>query len=123
MADMVYWIERDSIAISSKSGDSFSGPAGDKTVNMFIIKKADPFVSSDEGGEDETGLNESPNIPSEFHEAIAYNAISKGYEFKPETLQLAPYWDTKFQRAIAEGKRYANTNKDGSSLAIKGAEY
>ena len=123
MADMVYWIERDSIAISSKSGDSFSGPAGSKTVNMFAVKKDDTFVSSDTGSTGEIGLNESPNIPAEFHEAIAYNAISKGYELSPETLQIIPYWDAKFQKAVAEGKKYANTNRDGSSIAIKGAEY
>jgi hypothetical protein len=118
--DEVYWIERDAIAIATKSNnatsadDAYSGPAGDKVVTVFAVKKANPFVA---------GQNNSPEIPSEFHEAIAYRAIQKGYEMNPETLQLASYWDGRFSNAVIEGKKTANINKSSKSATIIGDQF
>lgn len=127
--DEVYWLERGSIAISTKSpsptspDDEYGGPVADKTVTVFAVKKGDPFVSADSGAVGETGLNNSPNIPTEFHESIVYKAIQKAYEMNPETIQVASYWDNKFREAIIEAKKMANIANDATSPRIIGEDF
>ena len=127
--DEVYWIERDKIAIAKLNrtatsiSNEYTGPDGSVTVTMFTIKTDDTFADKAAGDTGETGMDESPNIPTEFHDAIAFRAIQLGYEANPETMQLAGYWDVKFKEAILEAKRYANTGRDGAAPKIKPAEY
>ena len=127
--DEVYWLERDGIAIAkvNTSGVSpateFTGPEDGKTVTIFAIKNDQNFIAgtSDSG----TGINmtESPAIPDEFHDALAQYAIMKGYETKPEAIQMAGYFRQQWKMCIREGKKYANTGRDGASLSIKGYDY
>ena len=127
--DEVYWIERDKIAIAkldrtaTSISNEYTGPDGDVTVTMFTIKSDDTFVDKGNGGVGETGMDESPNIPSEFHECLAYKAIQLGYESDINKLQLAIYYDGKFKESIIEAKKYANTGRDGAAPKIKPAEY
>jgi len=121
----VYWLERDGIAIAKAnvSGVSpateYTGPAADKTVTIFAIKSDENFVASGTG----IIMTESPAIPDEFHDALAQYAIMKGYETKPEAIQMAGYFRQQWEMCIREGKKYANTGRDGSSLSIKGYDY
>jgi hypothetical protein len=123
--DEVYWLERDGIAIAKAnvSGVSpateYTGPAADKTVTIFAIKSDENFVASGTG----IIMTESPAIPDEFHDALAQYAIMKGYETKPEAIQMAGYFRQQWEMCIREGKKYANTGRDGSSLSIKGYDY
>tara|TARA_R110002020_G_scaffold97810_2_gene233345 strand:- start:251 stop:643 length:393 start_codon:yes stop_codon:yes gene_type:complete len=123
--DEVYWLERDGIAIAKAnvSGVSpateYTGPAADKTVTIFAIKNDENFVASGTG----IIMTESPAIPDEFHDALAQYAIMKGYETKPEAIQMAGYFRQQWEMCIREGKKYANTGRDGSSLSIKGYDY
>ena len=127
--DEVYWIERDKIAIAKLNrtatsiSNEYTGPDGSKTVTMFTIKLDDTFVDKGSGDAGEIGMDESPNIPTEFHEVLAYKAIQLGYETNPQTMQVGAYWDVKFKEAIIEGKRYANTGRDGAAPKIKPAEF
>ena len=110
--DEVYWLERDGIAIAKHNvtGNSpaseYTGPEGSKTVTIFGIT-----------------MTESPAIPDEFHDALAQYAIMKGYETKPEAIQMAGYFRQQWEMCIREGKKYANTGRDGASLSIKGYDY
>ena len=123
--DEVYWLERDGIAIAKAnvSGVSpateFTGPEGGKTVTIFAIKNDENFVASGTG----ITMTESPAIPDEFHDALAQYAIMKGYETKPEAIQMAGYFRQQWEMCIREGKKYANTGRDGSSINIKGYDY
>jgi|TARA_R110000824_G_scaffold255098_1_gene444071 hypothetical protein len=123
--DEVYWLERDGIAIAKAnvSGVSpateYTGPAAGKTVTIFAIKNDENFVASGTG----IAMTESPAIPDEFHDALAQYAIMKGYETKPEAIQMAGYFRQQWEMCIREGKKYANTGRDGSSLSIKGYDY
>ena len=123
--DEVYWLERDGIAIAKAnvSGVSpateYTGPAADKTVTIFAIKNDENFVASGTG----ITMTESPAIPDEFHDALAQYAIMKGYETKPEAIQMAGYFRQQWEMCIREGKKYANTGRDGASLSIKGYDY
>jgi hypothetical protein len=123
--DEVYWLERDGIAIAKHNvaGNSpaseFTGPAVGKTVTIFAIKSDENFVASGTG----IIMTESPAIPDEFHDALAQYAIMKGYETKPEAIQMAGYFRQQWEMCIREGKKYANTGRDGASLSIKGYDY
>ena len=123
--DEVYWLERDGIAIAKHNvtGNSpaseYTGPAADKTVTIFAIKNDENFVASGTG----IIMTESPAIPDEFHDALAQYAIMKGYETKPEAIQMAGYFRQQWEMCIREGKKYANTGRDGASLSIKGYDY
>ena len=123
--DEVYWLERDGIAIAKAnvSGVSpateFTGPEDGKTVTIFAIKNDENFVASGTG----ITMTESPAIPDEFHDALAQYAIMKGYETKPEAIQMAGYFRQQWEMCIREGKKYANTGRDGSSMNIKGYDY
>ena len=123
--DEVYWLERDGIAIAKHNvtGNSpaseYTGPEGSKTVTIFAIKSDENFVASGTG----ITMTESPAIPDEFHDALAQYAIMKGYETKPEAIQMAGYFRQQWEMCIREGKKYANTGRDGSSINIKGYDY
>ena len=119
----VWWIERDGIAIATRSESDTStdyvSVTEVKQVNVHAVKYDDEFVASGTG----TDLTESPNIPKEFHEALANYAIAKGYELKPQLIQQAGYFRNLFLEDIKEGKRYANKGRDGSGYHIKGYDY
>ena len=123
--DEVYWIERDGIAIATHNvtGNSpaseFTGPTGSKTVTIFAVKNDENFVASGSG----IIMTESSAIPDEFHDALAHYAIMKGYETKPEAIQMAGYFRQQWEMCIREGKKYANTGRDGASMVIKGYDY
>ena len=123
--DEVYWIERDGIAIATQNvtGNSpaseFTGPTGSKTVTIFAVKNDENFVASGTG----ITMTESSAIPDEFHDALAHYAIMKGYETKPEAIQMAGYFRNEWEMCIREGKKYANTGRDGAAINIKGYDY
>ena len=125
--DEVYWIERDSLAIATLDrtatsiSNEFTGPVAGKTVTVFATKYDDEFDSST--GTGKIGPNESPSIPSEFHEALAARVIEKLYAQNPLTIQVAGYWAQKFNAAIIQGKRYANIGREGATPKIKPMEY
>jgi len=64
------------------------------------------------------GISESPNIPEDFHDALTHFVIMKGYEMKPEAIQLAQYFENKWNMCINEGKEYSNTDMQGSTPSI-----
>ena len=123
--DEVYWIERDGIAIATQNvtGNSpaseFTGPTGSKTVTIFAVKNDENFVASGSG----ITLTESSVIPDEFHDALAQFAIMKGYETKPETIQMAQYFRNQWEMCIREAKKYANKGRDGSGYHIRQYDY
>ena len=120
--DNVYWIERDSIAIakydSGKDIDNrFSGPEASKTITLHVTKYDEEFTTSDTGS-GTIGMDESPNIPEEFHEALVFKAIQKGYELKlgqdPKLFNVAAYWRAGYDKILKEGVRYANNERYSS---------
>ena len=121
--DHVYWIERDKIAISKYDSSAnidnrFTGPAGGKAITLFIIKDATSLT---------TTLADVPGIPEEFHDALVFRAVQRGYEVKmsqsPEMVKNASYFQGGFDKIVAEGKKYANLNRTGGSYYVGGDEY
>lgn len=58
-----------------------------------------------------TDIKKSSEIPSQFHEALAYKVISELYKIPGEkfNLQLAQYFDQQYLLAVREAKKYART--------------
>ena len=109
-----WWIEDDKIALVhadvTNTLDEYSSPSIVKEVTVKGIFNPDKFVSAETSGTaGEAGMTEQCTFPDEFHEAIVAKAIQKGYETKPEQIQIAQYFERQFEKGIREGKRKANT--------------
>ena len=119
----VWWIERDAIAIATRSsGDTstdYVSVSEVKTVNVHAVKLDEDFVASGSG----INMTESPDIPEEFHDALTYFAIARGYELNPQTLPAARYWRALWKEQISEGKSYANKNREGSGYHVRQYDY
>ena len=119
----VWWIERDAIAIATRSsGDTstdYVSVSEVKTVNVHAVKLDEDFVASGSG----IAMAESSVIPEEFHDALTYFAIARGYELNPQTLPAASYWRTLWKEQISEGKSYANKNREGSGYHVRQYDY
>ena len=110
----VWWVERDSIGIASTSDtdetSTYVSVDEVKTINVHAVKHDENFVASGTG----IAMDESPAIPSEFHDALAQYAIAKGYELSPEGLQSAAYFRNLWNMCITEAKQYSNQDRLGS---------
>ncbi len=121
----VWWIERGGIAIgtSSETSESITGPVGDLTVTLYVIKNGDTFIESDSGLAGQIGYLEEPDLPEEWHEAILNYAIGKGYELRPDSIPQAGYYMTRYNELVSEAKRSAHKGIDGSSYGIYGDQF
>jgi hypothetical protein len=115
----VYWVERDSIGIalydSSKNDkDLFTSVDGAYTITLFYHKKALHFGVNTDGDstlESTALMTEESELPTQFHQYLVDKAISLGYETKPDMIQMAPYFESKFEKGIKEGKTFANRGR------------
>ena len=115
----VYWVERDSIGIAlydaSKSDkELFTSVAAAHTITLFYHKKALHFGVDSSGTSTlntTTLMSENSELPTQFHQYLVDKAISMGYETKPDMIQMAPYFDSKFEKGIKEGKTFANRGR------------
>ena len=123
--DEIYWLERGGIAIGtgSETTDTVTGPTGDLTVTIYVIKNGDTFVDSDSGGSGQIGYLEEPDIPEEWHEALVNFAISKGYEMNPATIQPAGYFMTRYGESVMECKKDKSKLNDDSGYGIYGDQF
>ena len=75
------------------------------------------------------GMDEEPNLPTQFHRALAYKVIAHGYEIQgsqeedANVLQLANYWNTKFEQEVMEAKKYANRKRNSGGYSIIPQDY
>ena len=126
--DEVYWIERDKIGIANLNRTAtsisreYTGPSGGISVTVFAVLNDSNFGDTD-SVTGKIGPTESPSIPEEFHKAIAYGVFDKLYSQNPTTIQVATYWNSRFNASIMQAKQYANTGRDGAAPKIKPAEY
>ena len=64
-------------------------------------------------------MTEQSEIPKQFHQYIVDKAIQLGYETKPEMIQMAPYFEKKFEKGIKEGKSFANRGRISGMRTVK----
>ena len=56
-------------------------------------------------------MTEQSELPGQFHQYLVDKAIALGYETKPDMINMAPYFNTKFEKGIKEGKTFANRGR------------
>ena len=49
-------------------------------------------------------MDEQSELPEQFHQFLVDKAIQLGYEQKPEMIQMAGYFNQKFEKGIKEVK-------------------
>ena len=121
----VYWIERDSIGLAvydplASEINRFASLDSAKTVTLFYYKKADHFNTLDKVA---SAMDETSELPVQFHQYLVDKVIQKGYEFKPEMIQMAPYFERKFEKGIKEGKTYKNRNRIRGIRHVRQSDY
>jgi len=121
----VYWIERDSIGLAlydplASEINRFASLDAAYTVTLFYYKKADHFNTLDKAA---SAMDEQSELPIQFHQYLVDRAIQKGYELKPEMIQMAPYFERKFEKGIKEGKMYANRGRISGVRHVRQTSY
>jgi len=120
----VWWVERDSIGLAlydplASEVNRFSSLDAAYTVTLFYHKKADHFATLDSS----TSMATESEIPVQFHQYLVDKVIQKGYETKPEMIQMAPYFERKFEKGIKEGKTFKNRNRISGIRTVKQHSY
>lgn len=78
----------------------FQSPSAEHALTVHYTAKAQHFG---------TELTDTSELPSQFHEALAYKVIAELYKLPGESfnLQLAAYFDQMYEAQIREAKKYA----------------
>ena len=121
-SDERYWyISNDRLAIVEKATSTLTrdGKSSDyqsisevKEIRIYAIAQATDFT---------TDLTEVSEIPTQFHDALAYKVISDGYlksgleEFNPQVSQI---FDMKYEALIKDGKKQGRDNYVSSGSAV-----
>ncbi len=121
METRVWWIEDNKVWIKNYSDGVFTKLSEPANVKVWGVLLGEDFKPEDTHSTG-IGLLESPKFPEEFHMALVYNVLGSLYAGKPETIQVAQYWDMKYQQAIVDAKKRKNSIQGGSTI-IKGAEF
>tara|TARA_R100001594_G_scaffold24002_1_gene46942 strand:+ start:12394 stop:12783 length:390 start_codon:yes stop_codon:yes gene_type:complete len=121
-SNYVWWVERNQVAISqSTDGETFSGPGAGSSMRIFAYKTGNEFTT---GATISNDMNETTDIPEEFHETIFAKANEILFERSSEQLGTAQYWKDKYTGGVIEAKKYANRNRDARDIyTIKGTQY
>lgn len=131
----VYWVERDSIGLAlydplASEVNRFTSLTSALTVTLFYHKKADHFgrqIALDGTVTDTTNnanlMDEQSELPEQFHQYLVDKAIQSGYEQKPEMIQMAGYFERKFEKGIKEGKTYKNRNRISGTRHVRQSNY
>jgi hypothetical protein len=131
----VWWIERDSIGLAlydplASEINRFTSLTSALTVTLFYHKKADHFgrqIALDGTVTDTTNnanlMDEQSELPEQFHQYLVDKAIQSGYEQKPEMIQMAGYFERKFEKGIKEGKTYKNRNRISGTRHVRQSSY
>ena len=112
----VYWFERDSIGIAL-----YDPLRSEKNrFTLFYHKKADHFNTLDSGS---SAMTEQSELPGQFHQYLVDKAIALGYETKPDMINMAPYFNTKFEKGVKEGKMFANRGRVSGMRHVQQSSY
>jgi len=88
------------------------------TVRVFCIKKAEVFTIEEEvlgtapSGKFHDGeMNDQPEFPKQFHRALVYYVIAKGYEANPQLMKLSEVFETKYREYKDKACKFVNNKR------------
>ena len=68
-------------------------------------------------------MTEQSELPGQFHQYLVDKAIALGYETKPDMINMAPYFNTKFEKGVKEGKMFANRGRVSGMRHVQQSSY
>jgi len=121
----VWWIERDSIGLAvydalESEKNRYASLSSALTVTLFYYKKGNHFTTLDANT---ASMTEQSDLPIQFHQYLVDKVVQKGYEYKPEMIQMAPYFERKFEKGIKEGKMFANRGRISGFRRVQQSSY
>lgn len=126
-SQFLWWLDRDSIGIalySPTSTTAWTSPSTDYSGRKIVItsvKKGTHLTLPSAGALFK--MSQTTDVPEQFDEYLVYKVIAMGYEKKPDTIQIAQYFDQKYAIGVGEGKKYANKGRLGSSRRIAPVDF
>ena len=120
-----WWTERDAIGIAQydPTAEQFYSPTAEnhgKKISLFYYKKATKFTEPNDNNFSWTAESE---FPGQFHDYLVAKAIALGYEKKPNQLDVATYFHSKFEKGVREGRNYAYRARAGTVKYIKPVDF
>ena len=91
-----------------------------KKITLFYYKKATKFTEPNSNSFSWTAESE---FPGQFHDYLVAKAIALGYEKKPNQLDVATYFHSKFEKGVREGRNYAYRARAGTVKYIKPVDF
>jgi hypothetical protein len=102
--EYVWWVDDRKIAIAYKNANgSFSFPSDGKQVLMYVRKNPDGLITTDA-----SWLDEDTEITDQFHMGIVNGVIADLYLRQNSDPRLAPVFDMKYQKSIADASKYSS---------------
>jgi len=96
----------------------FLSPHVSVQVRVFCIKKAEVFTATEKAlGTAPSGkflssnMDDMPEIPEQFHRALVYYVIAKGYETSPELMKLTEVFDAKYREYKDKAHKFVNNKR------------
>lgn len=133
VTEHVWWVERDSIGLAkfdplATEVERFKSLDSALTVTLFYHKEALHFgINRDDSSSSTLNtaglMEETSELPTQFHQFLVDKAIQLGYEQKPEMIQMAGYFNQKFEKGIKEGKAFKNRNRISGMRTVKQHSY
>ena len=92
----------------------------------MCIKKAEVLTAAEKnsgtaasGKFISTNMSDMPEFPEQFHRALVYYAISKGYEMNPELIKLNEVFNTKYKEYKDRAHKYVGNKRVYGSKQVK----
>lgn len=124
----VWWVEDNNILLgyydeSKVDKEKISSPnssiAG-QSLTLFYNKKAKHFNIP---SMDRNWDKQESDIPQQYQDALVNKAIALGYERNIETLQLAQYFNGKFEDDVKNGRKHAYRGRLGTFRSINSIDF
>ena len=109
----VWWVERERLGLGeygkTERVDCITSPtsvSNGKKIRLLLTRRALDFDAL---------MTSQSEIPPQFHEALAYKAISMGYtRGLAPNIQLAQYYEGLYRQAVKAGRKYSKTRHLGT---------
>lgn len=95
-------------------------------IRVMCIKKAEVVTQAEKdsgtaasGKFNSSQMSDMPEFPEQFHRALVYYAISKGYELKPDLIKLSEVFGSKYKEYKDKAHKYVGNKRFYGSKQVK----
>lgn len=116
ISEKVWWLKDGKLGIATynySTGKMTTLSDTGDTIRIHFVKKASALTVT---------LSGSPDIPSQFHDALIARVMEKLYARKGMMVETR-YWRAEWQDYLKSGIVHANKAKDGTSYSVAQHSY